>query len=271
MNVARNFADNVAANGYTEIDGGKITTFILAANKYIQAGTADRNYKLDGTQGLIRTIGSNTYNIYCYVTSGEVNFDGTVTYKDIDLTNFGLTDYIAILNFQQTQFWRSEWTMSKNLTLTYEKRRRFGRKILRIFAYFSDEVVWTTKTGPTISFSSGDSWHTLVTTAADTTGAQVYRVATRQNITAESTVTHYYRLPGTYTIKVRGNGIIVLPNNRVNLYMSFDWGDGIITTDGYYVGSKFEQFNFSFKYVAEGHSGNPQPLWGQINYAVLGY
>ncbi len=271
--IAKNFADNVSSNNYTEIHGGKITTgtvtadqleanFTIKAGQYIQAGDETRNYKLDGTQGLIRTIGSNTYNIYCYVTSGEVNFDGTVIYKDIDLTNYGLTDYIAILNFQQMQFWRSVWTTSKNLTLTYAK---ISSNILRILAYFSDDVVWTTKTGPEISFTVRDSWHTLVTTATDTTGARVYWnvTTTSGSYTESNTLTHYYRIPGTYTIKVRGN-------ERGNQYISIDWGDGIITTDGDYYRSWATPV-YSFKYVAEGHSGNPQPLWGKINYAVLGY
>jgi hypothetical protein len=253
------YANHIAAGTIT---ADKLTSnFTISAGQYIQAGDANRNYKLDGTQGLIRTIGSNTYNIFSYVLSGEANFDGTVTYKDIDLTNYGLTDYIAILNFQQTQFWRSEWTTSKNLTLTYEK---ISSNILRILAYFSDEVVWITKTGPTISFTYGDSWHTLVTTAADTTGAQVYWTATRQDLTESNTLTHYYRIPGTYTIKVQGNG-------HKRDYINIDWGDGIITTDGPYVASWFAQHDYSAKYVAEGHSGNPQPLWGKINYTVLGY
>lgn len=132
-------------------------------------------------------------------------------------------------------------------------------------SYFSDDVVWTTKTGPTISFTVRDSWHTLVTTATDTTGARVYWnvTTTSGSYTESNTLTHYYRVPGTYTIKVRGN-------ERGNQYISIDWGDGIITTDGDFYKSWATPV-YSFKYVAEGHSGNPQPLWGKINYAVLGY
>ena len=137
--------------------------------------------------------------------------------------------------------------------------------------FFSDDVVWKTKTGPEIRFSSGDFCHPLVITAPDTTGAQVYRTATIQNITASTTLIHYYRLPGTYTIKVRGNRIKVISKHKVHLYIDIDWGDGIITPDMYHIGDSFAQHYFSFKYVAEGHSGNPQPLWGQINYTVLGY
>ena len=132
-------------------------------------------------------------------------------------------------------------------------------------SYFSDDVVWTTKTGPTISFTVRESWHTLVTTAADTTGARVYwNVTTTSGTERDSnTSTHYYRIPGTYTIKVKGN-------ESGRPYISIDWGDGIITHSENYF-TLGPTFVYSFKYVAEGHSGNPQPLWGKINYAVLGY
>jgi len=45
---ARFFAEQVGS-GYTEIDGGKITSFEISAAKYIQAGSDDENYRLTST------------------------------------------------------------------------------------------------------------------------------------------------------------------------------------------------------------------------------
>jgi len=42
------FAENVGV-GYTEIDGGKITSFIISALKYIQAGGDSENYRLNSS------------------------------------------------------------------------------------------------------------------------------------------------------------------------------------------------------------------------------
>lgn len=234
---------------------------VITAGKYIQAGDANRNYKLDGTQGLIRTIGSNTYNIFSYVLSGEANFDGTVTYKDIDLTNYGLTDYIAILNFQQTQFWRSDWTTNKNLTLTYEK---ISNNTLRILSYFSDDVVWTPKAYPSINFTGYNTWYPLVNTTSGTIGVQIYWTANDGTYNSKGNLTHYYSNPGTYTIYARG-----LESTRD--YLEIKWGDGTTTITGYYVHSSYIPDTFSVTYTAEGHSGSPQPLRGKVSYTVLGY
>jgi len=61
-------------------------------------GTADRNYKLDGTQGLIRGIYGTNYNIPVIIKNGIVNFGGADFTINVDISEFHLTNYYVILN-----------------------------------------------------------------------------------------------------------------------------------------------------------------------------
>jgi len=151
---------------------------IITAGKYIQVGDVNKNYKFDGTNGLIRTIGTNTYNIFSYVTSGQVLFDGTNTYKDINLTNYGLTDYIAILYQEHAQIWKYNWdtTVTRNLTLNWEKLT--DHNYCRILFYSTLDNNWIAKGTPYIEIENpftGDwsTWRLLTTTSAGTTGARI--------------------------------------------------------------------------------------------------
>lgn len=67
---ARFFAENVGS-GYTEIDGGKITSFEILAEKYIQAGPDEENYRLTSA-GLSfrRLIAARVNDIHVYGVSG---------------------------------------------------------------------------------------------------------------------------------------------------------------------------------------------------------
>ncbi|MDI9367548.1 MAG: phage tail spike protein, partial [Thermotogota bacterium] len=66
---ARFFAENVGS-GYTEIDGGKITSFEILAEKYIQAGSDEENYRLTST-GLSfrRLIAARVNKLYASASS----------------------------------------------------------------------------------------------------------------------------------------------------------------------------------------------------------
>jgi hypothetical protein len=275
LNVARNFADNVAANGYTEIDGGKITTFILAANKYIQAGTADRNYKLDGTQGLIRTIGSNIYNIFSYVTSGSVEFNGSVTYKDIDLTSYGLTDYIAILTLNSIQIKKSTWfnpqeiNGNANITINWEK---INNNTLRISYFGPPSKIWsdtndTDVTIPTVQGGAWSSWYSLFTTSANTSAAKCeFKISDQYLIRSYS-----YNSPGSRTIKARARNTGDPDVMSSYVWVEIDWGDGTISQTEPFYKADSTILNIFGKVSQTAVNGSNESLYGTIGYVILGY
>jgi len=272
-------ADKIAANSITsaKIAAGAVTAdkiasnFTISAGQYIQAGTADRNYKLDGTQGLIRTIGSNVYNIFSYVTDGFVLFEGSeyMHMLSISLNDFGLTDYIVLLDTSTIRNYLSAGAYY--LVLTWEKAANNYFNI--IYYAFNDyaSIGWGGLNGvfPNDLNGGWSIWNTIGDNTVERIQATI-RVEF-PNVRTQDTI-HDYRVQHAYTIKVRTRAD-ALSSTQLVYSWEVDWGDGLITE--HYTFLSYEEWNlFTEVYVRPSsvlyHSGITG-IKGTIAYTVLGY
>ena len=74
---ARFFAENVGV-GYTEIDGGKLTSFQITGLKYVQAGPDDENYRLTSTGLSFRRLIAARVNKVCFMGAANAASDRIV-------------------------------------------------------------------------------------------------------------------------------------------------------------------------------------------------
>jgi hypothetical protein len=122
------------------IEADKITSnFTISAGQYIQAGDANRNYKLDGTQGLIRGIYGTNYNIPAVVKHGILNFDGTYSTMIFDISDLHLSNYDVLLNI--VNGFTDTGATNKYCHLSWEKSKSNENQIYINWSYF-DFLGW---------------------------------------------------------------------------------------------------------------------------------
>lgn len=274
-------ADKIAANSITSakiaagaVTADKITSnFTISAGQYIQAGTADRNYKLDGTQGLIRTIGSNIYNIFSYVTDGFVTFDGTTMSTFISLADFDLTDYTVIL--VQSSAYNDSYEANKYVMCDWEK----GTSGFTIYFYSFVPSETLTSSAASVNLTKDrtgewSGWYNLGTTSANCIYLTVATFFHKTNGTTTSTgSSHQYRFAHSYNIKLRAKAVYINENN-VTWTSEIDWGDGTFSQHSL-VFSRYEFDtlidNVYAKQEIYREMKNRIGRLGIIGYSVLGY
>lgn len=249
------------------------SNFTISAGQYIQAGTADRNYKLDGTQGLIRTIGTNTYNIFSYVTDGFVTFDGTTMSTFISLADFDLTDYTVIL--VQSSAYNDSYEANKYVMCDWEK----GTSGFTI--YFHSFVPSETLTSSAASVNltkdrTGEwsGWYNLGTTSANCIYLTVATFFHKKNGTTTSTgSSHQYRFAHSYNIKLREKAVYI---NELNVTWTseIDWGDGTFSQHSLVFSTYVFDILIDNVYAKQEiyrEMTNRIGRLGIIGYSVLGY
>lgn len=223
-------ADKIAANSITSekiaagaVTADKITSnFTISAGQYIQAGTADRNYKLDGTQGLIRGIYGTNYNIPVIIKKGIIHFSGDVIRVYVDVSDLYLTDYFVSLvpvhnrpygtigefNVQPTLFWKIFDSDEFYIDWVYILPNAWKSVT---YSEYSNTVqsVWS-------------SWITLGT--SNNKGVKVtIRYYKSGVLYATKTATHYTAWDPA-PIKIRHR------RTTRSIESEIDWGDGVIST-----------------------------------------
>lgn len=237
------------------------SNFTISAGQYIQAGTADRNYKLDGTQGLIRTIGTNTYNIFGYISEMTVNFSGAAPYATIDISKLQLNNYTVILFNKFTRLYENSWDSNKNMILDWIK---IDNNSFKLYYCATDDPVWIYRNN-TIIMTNPNIWYTLITTNDDTIAAVIdwEALGINDNLLFSGHYEHYYFEKKSYTIKLKFTNQIIEP------YLTIDWGNGEFSYFRHNLADQISRIQAHYSF--EGEGGNIYNLSGEISLVILGY
>jgi len=265
-------ADKIAAGTIT---ADKLTSnFTISAGQYIQAGDANRNYKLDGTQGLIRGIYGTDYNIPVVVKTGMVSIYGSEGVY-INIRDLHLTNYNVILTLHTNPINYLTYLNSPIALLTYTKDSNNPNNGFTIQANYITNAVWASSSGPlitipTVPLDVWSDWYTIETIQGEKgikvslsflAGSRIRAVLNFEHISAFQTINNYdlkVRVRKTGSVTELLEGELMLDNNEI-LYSSSQVSPGDPVTSA--EAQRIAILN------ADRQFGHPI----EVNYTIIGY
>jgi hypothetical protein len=243
------------------ISANKLSSIIVEAEKYIQVGTENDGYRLDGSTGLNRLIGGYEKQLPAILKTGVAILDG-VTEKVINI-GFPTTYFSVMLNLNKFQYWNTSLQADSNrdLVLSWQKIDNSSFKILAYTQLSQTENDVNIVKQYSINRPTG-SWndsYLLATTDINTNTV----LLTLENGT---TLTHVYSSPGQYNILIIG-GSSFSPNNG---YISLSWGDGVVEKIDFSAdvnGDRFLEITVD-KFIYDSAKATAN---ANVQYTVIGY
>jgi len=226
------------------ISADKLSSLILEAGKYIQVGSENDGYKLDGTTGLSRLIGGQEKKIPSILQRDIVSFDSNETQKAITLNPNASSEnsYNVILNAVNFKYWDENFqTQQKRYLTQHVSNKNASGFVINAYTVISNTNI---KRSDSVTISSNSTF-TLVSNLLNILKARVvysnleflydYGTATSTTITiSRSSSVNSTTFVTTQNITVNfGNGGSITKSKSINPSVDYLWEQKLVSLNTY--------------------------------------